>query len=124
MTDTGGFSSDGADAIVERFHAIDDKVRDMTSSAESDPDSLTDKIIKVVLPSLAGYLAGKIFQSVWDRAQTGRNGGIRSEEEQKQGTVASLAFAVLSAALTALVSGLIDRGSQALVDRRHQRRQA
>lgn len=122
MTSAIGPSKDGADTIVERFHAIDDKVRDMTSSVKSDPDSLTDKVIKWVLPSLAGYLAGKIFQSVWDNAQTRRNGGLESEEGQQQGTIASLAFAVLSAALTTLVSGVIDRGSQAFVDHRHQRR--
>lgn len=122
MTSAIGPSKDGADAIVERFHAIDDKVRDMTSSVKSDPDSLTDKVIKWVLPSLAGYLAGKIFQSFWDNVQTRRNGGLESEEGQQQGAIASLAFAVLSAALTTLVSGVIDRGSQAFVDRRHQRR--
>nr|WP_236632781.1 DUF4235 domain-containing protein [Bifidobacterium xylocopae] len=112
-----------ADSAVAKFHAIDEKVDAMRSQVNADPDSLGDKLLKFALPSLAGLLAGKLFKSVWDSRNTARNNGIEQHDDgqEQESMVASLVFAALSAALTAVVSELSDRGSQALVSRRHRR---
>ena len=110
-----------ADQVVGMLHQVDGKVNDMRNSIESDPDSLTDKLIKFALPSIAALLAGKLFQSFWSGLVRKRNGGVDNPEEDQESATAGLLFGVLSAAVTALVSGLFERGSQALIDRRHQR---
>ncbi|MCX8673232.1 DUF4235 domain-containing protein [Bifidobacterium sp. B4001] len=121
MTDSGRESGGMADQVVGMLHQVDGKVNDMRNSIESDPDSLTDKLIKFALPSIAALLAGKLFQSFWSGLVRKRNGGMDNPEEEQESATAGLLFGVLSAAVTALVSGLFERGSQALIDRRHQR---
>ena len=110
-----------ADQVVGMLHQVDGKVNDMRNSIESDPESLTDKLVKFALPSIAALLAGKLFQAFWGGLVRKRNGGVDSPEEDQESATAGLLFGVLSAAVTALVSGLFERGSQALIDRRHQR---
>ena len=110
-----------ADQVVGMLHQVDGKVNDMRNSIESDPDSLTDKLVKFALPGIAALLAGKLFQAFWSGLVRKRNGGIDNPEEDQESATAGLLFGVLSAAVTALVSGLFERGSQALIDRRHQR---
>ncbi|OZG65621.1 DUF4235 domain-containing protein [Bifidobacterium eulemuris] len=113
------YEGSSADRIVAQFHAIDDKVNAMRDQRLNDPDSLGDKLIKFALPTLAGLVAGKAFQLLWDRGP-GRKGKTVDDAAQ-QGLVMSLAFAAASAAFGAIVSQLSDRGSQALVDRRHRK---
>ena len=110
-----------ADQVVGMLHQVDDKVNDMRNSIESDPESLTDKLVKFALPSIAALLAGKLFQAFWGGLVRKRNGGVDSPEEDQESATDGLLFGVLSAAVIALVSGLSERGSQALIDRRHQR---
>ena len=38
----------------------------------NDPDSLGDKLIKSAVPALAGLVAGKAFQMIWDKGTTKR----------------------------------------------------
>jgi hypothetical protein len=112
--------TDTADRIVSRLQNIDEKVNIMRMQINNDPDSLGDKLFKYALPSLAGMLAGKVFKSIWDRSRTSLSlSSQESDEENQEGLIASIAFAGLSAALTAIVSQLSDKGSQALIDRRH-----
>ena len=110
-----------ADQVVGMLHQVDGKVNDMRNSIESDPESLTDKLVKFALPSIAALLAGKLFQAFWSGLVRKRNGGVDSPEEDQESATDGLLFGVLSAAVIALVSGLFERGSQALIDRRHQR---
>ncbi|OZG61836.1 hypothetical protein BLEM_1373 [Bifidobacterium lemurum] len=112
-----GYEGSSADRIVAQFHAIDDKVNAMRDQRLNDPDSLGDKLIKFTLPTLAGLAAGKAFQLLWDRGPGRKTAG----DAAQQGLVMSLAFAAASAAFGAIVSQLSDRGSQALVDRRHRK---
>ena len=121
MTDSGREPGRMADQVVGMLHQVDDKVNDMRNSIESDPESLADKLVKFALPSIAALLAGKLFQAFWGGLVRKRNGGVDSPEEDQESATAGLLFGVLSAAVTALVSGLFERGSQALIDRRHQR---
>ena len=111
-----------ADGIVDWFHAIDDKVNAMRDQRLNDPDSLGDKLIKFALPSLAGLLAGKVFQMLWNRGLVRKNhtSGVDAAQD---GLIMSLAFAAASAAFGAVISQLSNRGSQALVDRRHRKAQ-
>ena len=111
MTDYRSESdSSTADRIVASLGAVNAKVDEMRSNLEHDPDSLGDKILKAALPSIAGLVAGKLFQVVWNRGTAKHNGN---------GFIMSVLFAGLSAAVGAAVAQLSNRGSQALVDRRH-----
>lgn len=114
-----------ADRIVAGFDKINEKVDAMRAERLNDPDSLGDKLLKSALPSVAGFVAGKVFTMLWNRgksrraASAGLGDGVVDGQES---FVMSLLFAALSAALGAVVSQLSDRGSQAIVDRRHRRR--
>ncbi|WEV72498.1 DUF4235 domain-containing protein [Bifidobacterium sp. ESL0790] len=113
-----------ADDIVGKLNAIDEKVNTMRSKQISDPDSLGDKIFKVALPSAIGIVGGKLFKTVWDKSVVDRHGSakLNDGETQQQSLLASMTFAALSAAFTAIITELGGRGSQAFVTRRQHRR--
>jgi hypothetical protein len=107
-----------ADRLTATFDSVNTKVDSMKAQAQNDPDSFSDKIIKLALPGLAGMLAGQIFKMVWNK-QRGKDG--LDDEERQEGFFMSLVFAALSAAVTAVVSQLSNRGSEAFVDHRHKK---
>ncbi|MBT1161857.1 DUF4235 domain-containing protein [Bifidobacterium sp. SO1] len=113
-----------ADRIVAGFDKINEKVDAMRAERLNDPDSLGDKLLKSALPSVAGFVAGKAFTLLWNRGKSRRAAGKLGDGvvDEQESFVMSLLFAALSAALGAVVSQLSDRGSQAIVDRRHRRR--
>lgn len=108
-----------ADRIIAGLDHVNAKVDAMRDERINDPDSLGDKLLKFALPSLAGLVAGKVFQMLWNKGTGAR---LSDEEETRQGLLVSVVFAALSAAFTAAVSQLSVRGSQAFVARRHRRR--
>lgn len=98
----------------------------MRQNRLQDPDTLGDKIVKIVLPTVLGALAGKVFKTVWDsqitrRRRSAGTGGT-AEDAQQQGFIASVIFAAASAAFGSVISSLGTRGSNALVTRRQNRR--
>ncbi|WP_169276169.1 DUF4235 domain-containing protein [Bifidobacterium moraviense] len=115
-----GGSYSAADDVVAKLDAVNAKVDEMRAKIENDPDSMGDKILKAALPSVAGLVAGKLFQVAWNRGTARRFGEVG--EGSAKGFLLSVAFAGLSAAVGAAVSQLSNRSSQALVDRRHARR--
>lgn len=114
----GHAEASSADRTVARFHAIDEKVNAMREQRLSDPDSLGDKLFKLVMPALTGLVAGQLFQMAWDKgtSRTRRHG-----DATQQSFLMGLLFAACSAAFGAVVSQLSTRGSQAFVDRRHRK---
>ncbi|WP_033494341.1 DUF4235 domain-containing protein [Bifidobacterium biavatii] len=132
MTDVQAEST--ADQIIAVFDKINEKVDAMRAKRINDPDSLGDKLLKFALPSVAGFVAGKLFTFAWNRS-VGRNrkaampagtAGAGSlgdgVVDEKESLMMSVLFSALSSAVGAAVSQLSDRGSQAIVDRRHRRR--
>lgn len=115
----GGLHS-AADSAVARLDAVNAKVDEMRAKMQNDPDSMGDKMLKAALPSVAGLVAGKVFQMLWDRGTAKRFGNV--SEGSAKGFLLSVGFAALSAGLGAAVSQLSTRSSQALVDRRHAKR--
>ncbi|NEG55216.1 DUF4235 domain-containing protein [Bifidobacterium platyrrhinorum] len=115
-------SVSSADRAVEALHRVDEKVDALREQRMNDPESLGDKLLKWAVPSLAGLIGGKLFQLVWNHGMSRRNVRRGLAADAPQGVLASVAFSVLSAAFGALVSQLSDRGSKAIVDRRHRRR--
>ena len=65
----GGSGLDGSstDRIIEGFARINEKVDAMRNQRLNDPDSLGDKAVKFALPSIAGFVAGKLFTLVWNK---------------------------------------------------------
>lgn len=122
MTQDTSYDSDSgyaADRVVAALHRIDEKVDEMSRKRKADPESMGDKLFKSAAPALAGLLAGRMFQSLWNRGVTRR--GLDKDAAGMQGVLLSVAFAAASAALGSLISQLSTRGSQALVDRRHRK---
>lgn len=116
MADSGS----SVDQIVAGFHAIDERVNAMREQRLNDPDSLGDKLIKYFIPTLAGLVAGKLFQALWNRG-TSRTAKAAAGEDAQQGLLMSVLFAGASAAFGAILTTLADRGSKAFVNRRHRR---
>lgn len=110
-----------ADRIIAQLDRVNAKVDDMRNERLNDPDSMGDKLLKFALPSIAGFVAGKAFQLLWNK---GTGAKLSEEDEAQQGLLMSVLFAALSAAFTASVSMLSDRGSKAFVARRHRKRAA
>ncbi|WP_243388703.1 DUF4235 domain-containing protein [Bifidobacterium scaligerum] len=106
---------------MESLHRIDEKVNALRAAREADPDSLLDKAFKAAAPAFIGMVAGKAFQMVWDKGMGRRNLRKGLAADAPQGLAMSLLFAAASAAFGAVVSQLSDRGSQALVDRKHRK---
>ena len=110
-----------ADRAVDSLHRIDEKVNRLREDRLNDPDSLGDKLIKSAVPALAGLVAGKAFQMIWDKGTSKRNLRKGLAADAPQSLAMSLTFAAVSAALGAVVSQLSDRGSKAFVDHRHRK---
>ncbi|WP_101622327.1 DUF4235 domain-containing protein [Bifidobacterium parmae] len=110
-----------ADRMVDAFHRIDEKVDAMREHRLNDPDSLGDKIVKWALPSVAGFVGGKLFQTIWNRGVSRRNVRRGRAADAPQGFLMQLLFTALSAAFGAFVSHVSNRGSEAIVDRLHRR---
>ncbi|NEG96972.1 DUF4235 domain-containing protein [Bifidobacterium sp. SMB2] len=103
--------------IVEGIDAFNEKVTDMRAKFEADPDDAIDKMMKVVFPAAAGFVASKALEMMWNHGtpkHAPKIGVVR-------GMVNSAVFAGLSAAVGAMVSQASEHGSQALVNRRHRR---
>ena len=105
MADSGS----SADQIVAGFHAIDERVNAMREQRLNDPDSLGDKLIKYLIPTLAGLVAGRLFQALWNRG-TSRTAKAAAGEDAQQGLLMSVLFAGASAAFGAILTTLADRG--------------
>lgn len=97
----------------------------MRQNRLQDPDTLGDKIFKMIFPFTVGTVAGQLFKNLWEDRTSGKRAAgdtAAAENAQQQGFVTSIVFAALSAALGAVISELSVRGSNALVTRRHNRR--
>ncbi|QSY58294.1 DUF4235 domain-containing protein [Bifidobacterium saguini] len=110
-----------ADQVVQGLHRVDDAVNAARERRLSDPDSLGDKLIKSAVPTVAGLIAGKMLQMVWNKGVARRNIRKGLAADAPQGFLLSLAFAAISAAFGAVVSQLSDHSSQAFVDRMHRK---
>lgn len=111
-----------ADRAVDSLHRIDEKVNRLREDRLNDPDSLGDKLIKSAVPALAGLVAGKAFQMIWDKGTSKRNlrKGLAADAPQ---SLARVWHSPPCSARTpgAVVSQLSDRGSKAFVDHRHRK---
>ena len=114
-------TSSSTDRAIDGLHRIDEKVNKLREDRLNDPDSLGDKLIKSAVPALAGMVAGKVLQTLWDKGASRRNLRKGLDADAPQGLAMSLIFAAVSAAIGAVVSQLSDRGSKAFVDRRHRK---
>lgn len=124
--DTSDGLAQTAATLINQLNTFNDKVTAMRTARNEDPDSLGDKIITLVIPSIAGLVAGKVFESLWNANFSRRAADIDASDDghKRQGVVMSLLFAALSAAFGAVVSQLSDRGSRSLVTYRQHRRAA
>ena len=111
-----------ADRVVAALRNIDGKVNAKRDQRLNDPDSFGDKIFKFAMPTLVGLAFGKVFEMAWKQS-VGRKATLPDgTTDARKDAILGIAFAVISAALGALVSQLSDRGSEAIVNHRHAKR--
>ena len=111
-----------ADRVVAALRNIDGKVNAKRDQRLNDPDSFGDKIFKFAMPTLVGLAFGKVFEMAWKQS-LGRKATLPDgTTDARKDAILGIAFAVISAALGALVSQLSDRGSKAIVNHRHAKR--
>lgn len=119
-----------ADRVVAALHNIDGKVNAKRDQRLNDPDSFGDKIFKFAMPTLVGLAFGKVFEMAFGKVfemawkqSVGRKATLPDgTTDARKDAILGIAFAVISAALGALVSQLSDRGSKAIVNHRHAKR--
>ncbi len=110
-----------ADRAVAALHAVDEKVNALRDQRLNDPDSFGDKIFKTATPALAGLVFGKAFEMLWKRSVGRKSVRADGTTNEAAEVALSIVFAVASAAFGTLVSQLSDRGSKAIVNKRHAR---
>ena len=82
----------------------------------ADPDTLGDKALKMIIPSLAGLVGGKLFQMVWNSVMARVHPRPDDDvKDQQQGLIMSVLFAAASAAFGTLLTRLSDKGANSLV---------
>lgn len=111
-----------ADRVVAALHNIDGKVNAKRDQRLNDPDSFGDKIFKFAMPTLVGLAFGKVFEMAWKQSVGRKTTLPDGTTDARKDAILGIAFAVISAALGALVSQLSDRGSKAIVNHRHAKR--
>ena len=84
-----------ADRAVDSLHRIDEKVNRLREDRLNDPDSLGDKLIKSAVPALAGLVAGKAFQMIWDKGTSKRNLRKGLAADAPQSLAMSLALSLI-----------------------------
>lgn len=111
------------DKTVAAINKVDTKVTEMRQRRMADPDTLGDKALKMVIPTLAGLVGGKIFQMVWNNVTARVHPGPDDDaKDQQQGLMMSVLFAAASAAFGTLLTRLSDRGANSLVHHMQVRR--
>ncbi len=120
MSEKTDFGS-GADRAVEVLHRIDEKVDAMRTHRINDPDSFGDKIFKTAFPAVMGFAFSTLFDMVWKKGVRRKVVRADGSRNARQEAILGIAFTVLSAGLGALVSQLSERGSKAIVNKRHMR---
>ena len=99
-----------ADKTVAAINKVDTKVTEMRQRRMADPDTLGDKALKMIIPSLAGLVGGKLFQMVWNSVMARVHPRPDDDvKDQQQGLIMSVLFAAASAAFGT------DKGANSLV---------
>lgn len=93
----------------------------MRSSVQSDPENMTDKIIKLAIPALASLILAKVLETVWKK--TTKNDVVPSGSNTDTSLLNAMAFASISGALATVIARLSTKGSTALVNRRLNKRE-
>lgn len=110
------------DSVLPKLDSVNRKVDDMRSSVESDPENITDVIIKMAVPALAGMVLSKVLEIAWKK--TTKDDTVPSGTNTSTSLLNAMAFASISGALAALISRLSTKGSKALVNHRQAKRLA
>jgi hypothetical protein len=107
-------------SILPKLTDVNRKVDDMRASTQSNPDDITDKIIKLAIPALAGLVLTKVLQIAWKK--TTKDDSVPSGADTDSSLLGAMAFASISGALAAVISRLSTKGSLALVNRRQAKK--
>lgn len=129
MTHSAASPSDSLDSGIEsaknsilpKLADVNRKVDDMRSSAQSDPENMTDKIIKLAIPALASLVLAKVLETAWKRAT--KSDVVPSGSNTDTSLLNAMAFASISGAIAAVIARLSTKGSVALVNRRQNKRE-
>lgn len=112
--------SETADRIDSALDSVNAKVDAKRASILSNPDSLSDRIIKYAVPALASTLLGQAISLGWKKQTNGR--AKPNAKDTSTSLLQSVIFSGLTAAMTALVVRIATLASQSWVTRRQSKR--
>lgn len=124
-----------ASGLQESLAKVDKAVAERKKKLEDDPDDFVDKLIKMALPAVVGFVVSKLISLGWDaifhQGRFSKNNQVAgaddddaiSGDEASQGILMGMLFAAVSGALGSLASAVSTRGSQRLVSKRQDKRQ-
>lgn len=138
-----------AQDIVNRLNMVDKKITQLRTARTADPDTALDKLLTMAIPSLAGMIAGRVFNTIWTAGfgapnATRRNkGGQRSKAGKKGATgmaklsddlqapgktntgnslMKDLLFTACSAAFVAVIAQISDKSVRSMITALQRRR--
>lgn len=124
-----------ASGLQENLAKVDKMVTEQKKKLEDDPDDFVDKLIKMALPAMTGFVVSKLISLGWDaifhQGRFSKNDQIEgvdedeviSGDEASQGILMGMLFAAVSGALGSLASTVSTKESQRLVNKRQDKRQ-
>lgn len=107
-------------AIMPKLTDVNRKVDDMRSKITNDPETLSDKVIKLAVPALAGLVLTKILEVAWKKST--KDDSVPSGPDTSTSLLNAMAFAAISGAIATLVSRFATKGSDAFVAHRQVKR--
>lgn len=112
-----------ADEVVDKLQKTDKKINSFYDKLASDPDTIGDKLLRRAIPALTNIAAGKVFQKAWTKSRKKLSHKPESAQNSlAQGLLTSMLFAGLYAAFSTFISHWSNKGTQALVKRRQNKR--
>ncbi|MFT8705527.1 DUF4235 domain-containing protein [Bifidobacterium aquikefiricola] len=110
---------DLADKVGTQLGTIDSKVNDMRKQVENDPETVGDKLIKMLIPAVAAMIIGQLFKMFWNKTTKNSEDGV---DDDRQGILMTILFSGLSAAISSAVQQFSGIGSAAFVKHRQHKR--
>lgn len=108
-----------ANTVGNQLGTFDSKVNDMRQQVENDPETVGDKLIKILIPAVASLLVGQLFKMFWNKATKNSEDSI---DDERQGIFMTILFSGISAAISSAVSQFSGIGSSAFIKHRQKKR--
>jgi hypothetical protein len=108
------------ESIIPQMEKINEKVTSMKNSITDNPDSTSDKIIRLAVPALIGIAVGKLVALGWKK--TTKQESTPSATDTESNIFLAVVFAAVSAVVSTFASRLTTIGTNAYIGHRKNKR--